>query len=75
MNKDPLFARNSPEAHGRQKAGRGIFPALSKERYQTEVESWRHLQSQNNQFTMKRLREPTGRRAGWWLTAGWKTTV
>jgi hypothetical protein len=24
----------------------------------TEVESWRHLQSQNIEFTMKRLREP-----------------
>ena len=28
-----------------------------KERYQTEVESWRELQSQNIEFTMKRLRE------------------
>jgi hypothetical protein len=27
-------------------------------RYQTEVESWRELQSQNIEFTMKRLREP-----------------
>jgi hypothetical protein len=24
----------------------------------TEVESWRHVQSQNYEFTMKRLREP-----------------
>jgi hypothetical protein len=29
-----------------------------KDRYQTEVESWRELQSQNIEFTMKRLREP-----------------
>ena len=29
-----------------------------KERYQTEVESWRRLQSDNIEFTMKRLREP-----------------
>jgi hypothetical protein len=29
-----------------------------KNRYQTEVESWRHLQSANIEFTMKRLREP-----------------
>ena len=28
-----------------------------KDRYQTEVESWR-LQSQNIEFTIKRLREP-----------------
>jgi hypothetical protein len=29
-----------------------------KQLYQTEVESWRELQSQNIEFTMKRLREP-----------------
>ena len=29
-----------------------------KERYQTEVESWRELQSQNIEFTMRRLHEP-----------------
>jgi hypothetical protein len=29
-----------------------------KDRYQTEVESWRNLQSSNIEFTMKRLREP-----------------
>jgi len=34
------------------------FQRFPKERYQTEVESWRHLQSQNIEFTMKRLREP-----------------
>jgi len=34
------------------------FQRFPKERYQTEIESWRHLQSQNIEFTMKRLREP-----------------
>jgi hypothetical protein len=29
-----------------------------KDRYQTEVESWRELQLQNIEFTLKRLREP-----------------
>jgi hypothetical protein len=29
-----------------------------KQLYQTEVESWRELQSRNIEFTMKRLREP-----------------
>src|ERR1700676_5318490 len=29
-----------------------------KDRYLTEIESWRHLQSDNIEFTMKRLREP-----------------
>jgi hypothetical protein len=35
-----------------------ILPNRLRERYETEVESWRHLQSQNIEFTMKRLREP-----------------
>jgi hypothetical protein len=43
--------------HGSQKTGRGILRA-TKDRYQTEVESWRNLQSDNIEFTMKRLREP-----------------
>ena len=34
------------------------FERFPKERYQTEVESWRHLQSDNIEFTIKRLREP-----------------
>jgi hypothetical protein len=34
------------------------FERFPKDRYQTEVESWRHLQSANIEFTMKRLREP-----------------
>jgi hypothetical protein len=32
--------------------------------FQTELESWRHLQSQNVEFTMKRLREPIERTTG-----------
>ena len=32
-----------------------------KDRYRTEVESWRELQSQNIEFAMKRLREPIER--------------
>ena len=37
------------------------FEQFPKELYQTEVESWRELQSQNIEFTMKRLREPIER--------------
>ena len=37
------------------------FQRFPKERCQTEVESWRELQSQNIEFTMKRLREPIER--------------
>jgi hypothetical protein len=29
-----------------------------KDRYQTEIENWRNIQSANIEFTMKRLREP-----------------
>jgi hypothetical protein len=38
------------------------FECYPKDRYQTEVESWRNLQSSNIEFTMKRLREPIGDR-------------
>ena len=34
------------------------FERFPKDRYLTEAESWRHLQSENIEFTMKRLREP-----------------
>jgi hypothetical protein len=34
------------------------FERFPKDCHQTEVESWRHLQSDNIEFTMKRLREP-----------------
>ena len=37
------------------------FQRFPKERYHTEVESWRELQSQNIEFTMKWLREPIER--------------
>ena len=34
------------------------FERFPKGRYLTEIESWRHLQSDNIDFTIKRLREP-----------------
>jgi hypothetical protein len=37
---------------------RGYFERFPKDRYETSVESWRHLQCDNYEFTMKRLREP-----------------
>jgi hypothetical protein len=37
------------------------FQRYPKDRYETEVESWRQIQSQNIEFTMKRLREPVAR--------------
>jgi hypothetical protein len=50
--------REVHRAHGRQKLAAEYFERFPKERYQTEVESCRELQSQNIEFTMQRLREP-----------------
>jgi hypothetical protein len=46
-----------------------------KDRYQTEIESWRHLQSDNIEFTLKRLREPidADNHGGW--SAQWETAI
>jgi hypothetical protein len=59
MPQDPRekFTRERTAA---RKLAAEYFQRFPKERYQTEVESWRHLQSQNFEFTMKRLREPIG---------------
>jgi hypothetical protein len=40
------------------KLAQEYFEPFPKDRYQTEVESWRALQSPNIEFTLKRLREP-----------------
>ena len=59
MPRDPFirekFTRNLN--HARRLAAE-YFQRFPKDRYRTEVESWRELQSQNIEFTMKRLREP-----------------
>ena len=34
------------------------FERFPKDRYMTEVESWREIRSSNIEFTMKRLRDP-----------------
>jgi hypothetical protein len=41
-----------------RKQAREYFEKYPKDRYNTEVESWRKLQSNNIEFTMKRLRRP-----------------
>ena len=43
-----------------RRLARLYFEKFPKDLYLTEIESWRHLQSQNYEFTMKRLREPIG---------------
>jgi hypothetical protein len=57
--RDPFFREKfTKERSAAKKLAAEYFQRFPKERYQTEVESWRHLQSQNIEFTMKRLRVP-----------------
>ena len=57
--KDPFIREKftKEQSHARQHA-KEYFEKYPKDRFQTEVESWRELQSRNIEFTMKRLREP-----------------
>jgi hypothetical protein len=59
MPRDPFIREKfTKEGSAARKAIKEYFNRFPKERYRTEIESWRHLQSQNFEFTMKRLREP-----------------
>ena len=59
MPRDPFVREKfTKERTAAKKLAAEYFQRFLKGRYQTEVESWRHLQSQNIEFTMKRLREP-----------------
>jgi hypothetical protein len=59
MPRDPFVREKfTKDRNAARKHAAEYFQRFPKERYQTEVESWRHLQSQNIEFTMKRLREP-----------------
>ena len=49
FTKEQSFARQHAKEY---------FEKYPKAQYQTEVESWRELQSRNIEYTMKRLREP-----------------
>jgi hypothetical protein len=58
MPKDPFIREKfTKERTAARKLAAEYFQRFPK-RYQTEIESWRELQSQNIEFTMKRLREP-----------------
>jgi hypothetical protein len=62
MPRDPFVREKfTRERMAAKKLAAEYFQRFPKERYQTEVESWRNLQSQNIEFTMKRLREPVER--------------
>jgi hypothetical protein len=59
MPRDPYIREKfTKERSAARTLAKEYFERYPKDRYQTEVESWRHLQSQNIEFTMKRLREP-----------------
>ena len=59
MSKDPFIREKfTKERTAARKHAKEYFERFPKERYRTEVESWRDLQSSNIEFTMKRLREP-----------------
>jgi hypothetical protein len=57
--KDPFIREKyTRERSAARKLAAEYFQKFPKDRYRTEVETWRHLQSANIEFTMKRLREP-----------------
>jgi hypothetical protein len=57
--KDPFIREKfTRERSAARKLAKEYFERFPKDRYQTEIESWRLLQSANIEFTMKRLREP-----------------
>ena len=59
MPRDPFIGEKFiKERWAARKAIREYYKRFPNKRYQTELESWRHLQSQNFEFVMKRLREP-----------------
>jgi hypothetical protein len=63
MPPDPFVREKfTRERTAAKKLAAEYFERFPIERYQTEVESWRHLQSQNIEFTMKRLRDPSSER-------------
>jgi hypothetical protein len=59
MPRDPFIREKfTRERSAARKQAEEYFERYPKDRYQTEVESWRLLQSANIEFTMKRLRDP-----------------
>jgi hypothetical protein len=59
MPRNPFIREKfTREPSAARKLAAEYFERYPKERYQTEIESWRLLQSANIEFTIKRLREP-----------------
>jgi hypothetical protein len=61
MAHDPYIREKfTKERSAARTFAKDYFERYPKDRYQTEVESWREVQSYNIEFVMKRLREPAG---------------
>ena len=61
MPQDPYIREKfTRERSAARKLAVKYFQRFPKDQYQTEIDSWRNLQSQYIEFTMKRLREPMG---------------
>jgi hypothetical protein len=59
MPKDPFIREKfTKERTAARKLAAEYFERYPKDRYLTEVEGWRDLQSDNIEFTIERLREP-----------------
>ena len=59
MPRDPYIREKyTREVKTARALARDYFERFPKDRYETSVDSWRHLQCDNYEFTMKRLREP-----------------
>ena len=59
MPRDPFIREKFTKLRqAAKKLAVDYFERFPKDRYQTEIEGWRHLQSDNIEFVMKRLREP-----------------
>jgi hypothetical protein len=50
--------KNSPATFHSPGSWKEYLKRYPKDQYETKVESWRQIQSQNIEFTMRRLREP-----------------
>jgi hypothetical protein len=59
MPRDPYIREKyTREVKTARAVARDYFECFPKDRYETSVEIWPHLQCDNYEFTMRRLREP-----------------
>jgi hypothetical protein len=59
VTRDPFIREKfTKERSAARTFAKEYFERYPKDRYQTEIENWRNIQSANIEFTMKRLREP-----------------